>query len=138
MDESLLNESFADAGSFAGFGFTFAGSLSVFRSPLAESLAGAGVAAAGSMLACGSLAAESFAGAGSFELPLGGSPSGELTGAGILGAGVGVGVGFAAWDAGAATAAAAGAPEFGIGAGGAGPKAFPGTRARGGSYIAIC
>lgn len=79
MDESLLNESFADAGLFAGFDSTLAGSLSVFRSLLAEPLAGAGVAAAGSMLACGSLAAESFAAAGSSELPLGGSPSGELS-----------------------------------------------------------
>lgn len=70
---------------------------------------------------------------------LGGSLLGELTDAGVLGAGVDVRVGFAAGGTGAAAVAAAtGAPMFRVGTGGAGPKALPGIRARGESCIAIC
>lgn len=68
-----------------------------------------------------------------------GSLLGELTDAGVLGAGVDVRVGFAAGGTGAvAVAAAAGAPMFRVSAGGAGPKALPGIRAPGGSCIANC
>lgn len=128
---SLLAEFFAASGSFAGIATTLGGFLSVFESPLDESIASAGSfaafgsVAAGSLLVCGSLAVESFADAGSFALPLGGSLFGELTGAGIPGAGVCVEVCFPAEDAGAVTTAAGGTLGLGVGAVRAGPIAFP-------------
>ncbi len=97
---SVLPESWVYAGSFTDFAATTGGSLIFYGLLLIVSVADFASLAVRSSFSCESLAFESFADAGSFDLSVGGSRLGELTGPGTPGEGVGLGVNFAAWDVG--------------------------------------